>query len=136
MDPVAALRLGDALDDHHDLGILVGTEDWQQVVGLKHEADPVAAQVAELLAGEHPEVCALESDSARRRRVQSADQVERGRLARAGRAADRRELPAAHRQRQAAQRLDPLISLLVDLGNILELYDGGLTVATVQTKGS
>ena len=46
------LRIGDSLHGHHDLGVLVGAEDRRsRLLGLKDEADAVAAQVAELLAG-------------------------------------------------------------------------------------
>ena len=129
--PLAALRLADSLDRHHYFGVLIGAEYREQVVGLEHEADAVAPQVAQLLAAERPEVGALEPDGARRGRVEGADQVEGGGLAGPRRAADGRELPAAHRHREAAQRLDPLISLLVDLRDVLERDDRSFTVATV-----
>ena len=84
----------------------VDVEQRDQVERLEDEAGPVATQAGRLVVGQLADGLALEDDLARRRPVEPAEDLEEGRLARAGRAHQGDELAGLDRQRDAAQRLD------------------------------
>ena len=86
------------------LDVAIGTRARQQVVGLEHEADALAANVRATRLVERRHLLAHELVGAGRRTVEAAEDGEQRRLARAGRAHDRDELALAdHRGSRIAR---------------------------------
>ena len=113
MTRVPALRGRDVLQGQDKLGVLVGGQDRDQVVGLKDEAHPVPAEAGQRAPAQFRQVAPFQVHRALAGRVQGADHVEDGGLARTGGAAQGAELPGPDIQVQPVHRPDLDIALPV-----------------------
>ena len=111
---------GHAGIDQRQLDVAQGGGPRQQVEGLEDEADLPVADLGELVVVHLADVDAVELVLARGGRVQAADQVHQGGLARAGRAHDGHVLAALDVQRDVPQGVDRLGAHLVAPRNVLE----------------
>src|SRR3546814_6868575 len=89
-----------------------------QVVELEHEADVVAAPLRQLAGAHAVDARAVDLDLAAAGRVQAADQVEQGGLARTRGTHQRDEVALVDVQVQAVQHGDLLRAALVGLGEV------------------
>ena len=98
--------------------VLGRVERRDEVVGLEHEADAVAAQHGELLVGERAELDVADEHRARRERVETGEAVQQRRLARARRAHDRGEAPGGDVDGDAVERADGGVAGAVHLHRV------------------
>ena len=87
--------VGDVVDARHPV---------EEEERLEHEADQVRTHSGQLAVAHRRRVDAGDADDAARRPIERADDVQQGRLARAGRADDRRQLTVANRERHGVER--------------------------------
>ncbi len=73
--------LVDALKAQHELGILIGGQHGDEIIGLKNETDSVPAHPGQLSPPQSRQVAALDPDTPARGNIQSPDQVEDRRFA-------------------------------------------------------
>ena len=90
-----ALRGGQMGQQQRQLHIALRAQHRHQVVELEHEADMVGAPARQGAAAELVQALAGDGDFARGRRVQTADQIQQRRLARAARSHQRDEIALA-----------------------------------------
>src|SRR5262249_27354831 len=117
----AALVAVDAGVEQRELDVFPDRGAWQQVEGLKHEAEFLIADARQRLAGQRRDVFTVEPVPSRARRVEAAENVHERRLARARGTDDRRELPAVDLQVDTGQRLHRVLAGVVRLLDVLEL---------------
>src|SRR5438105_8078450 len=97
---------------------------FRSVVELEHEADVVRAPAGELAAAELIDAAAADADLARGRLIESADEIEERRLARARRTHERDEVALGDVEIEPVQDFDLLPAALVDLGDLGHLDHG------------
>ncbi len=90
---LVALARGDARVEERQLDVLERARPREEVEALEDEAERPVADLGELVAVEPRDLLAGEPVGAERRPVEAAEDVHQRRLARAGRAHDRDELP-------------------------------------------
>src|SRR4029077_7491734 len=118
----AAALLGRHSGVHErQLDVAVGSRPGQQVVGLKPEADALAAYVRAARLVERRHLLAHELVRARGRAVETAEDGEQRGLPRSGGAHDRDELALADDEADGAQRLHRELPGVVDLADVGEL---------------
>ena len=93
----------------------------QEVIELEHEAHVGGPPPGQRAAGKLVDALAVDRDVARGGRVQPADEVEQGRLARSGWAHQGEEVALGDVQVDAVQDLDPLPPALIGLGHAADL---------------
>jgi hypothetical protein len=108
-------------DERRHRGILERGEFGQQVVELKDEAEPGAAEGRQLLLLEREDVGALQQEPAGGRAVERADNLQQGALARAATPHDADGLAPLDLQVDAAQHLDGGAIFDEGLGETLNL---------------
>src|SRR5262249_48927085 len=86
-----------------DLDVLAGGQGGNELEGLEHEPDFLAAEPRALVLAEGGEVVAVEDDAPGRGAVEPRQQPEEGRLAAAGRADDGEEAAGFQRERDIFQ---------------------------------
>src|ERR1700686_2912924 len=123
-DILLALRRGELGQQQGQFDIAFGAQHRHQVVELEHEADVVCAPARELAAGELVDAAAADHDLPGARPIETADQIEKRRLARAGRTHQRDEVALGNVQSEAVQDLDFLLAALVHLGDAADLNHG------------
>ena len=123
--PVAALRAAGAPEQEGERDVLEGGEPGHEVERLEDEPDLLPADGGPLRAGQPGDLAAADPDRARRRRVETADEVEDGALPGAARAHDGRERPPRERERDVPERVDPAAAVVgppdagkLDRGNL------------------
>ncbi len=121
----AALGGRHAAVDQRQLDVLARAGAGHQVVALEHEAEVVAAQQRQLIAGQVGGVDAAEQVVPAARRVEAADDVEAGRLARAAGPHQGDELAGFDAEINVIEGDHGGVALAVDLADLLELDDGG-----------
>lgn len=109
-----------------DLDVLLDGEIGHQVVELKHKAQLTAAILAQVGRLEHREVAAVHHDGAGVGILQAADQVEKGRLARARGPQHDADLAAVDGRVDAIEYRQARITVAVVLFEILNLDVGFL----------
>src|SRR5688572_16551424 len=129
-DPVERLErrlaprgLAFAAIDQRQLDVLHRAGPREQVETLEHEAEILAPQQRALVAGERLDFGAEETKHPRSGHVEAAEDVHRGRLARARRAHDRDEVAALDGDVDPFQRLEGAGALAEGLGDPFELDD-------------
>ena len=101
---------------HRERDVLEGGERRHQVERLEDEADPVAAQLGELLVVERGEVDVADEDLAVGEVVEPGEGVHQRRLAGARRAHDGGEAAGGELDVDAVEGADGAVALAVDLG--------------------
>ena len=81
-----------------EFDVFAGGEHRHQVEPLKNEPDPAKAEVGQFSVGEPLDGRPHQFEVAGRREIKAAEQLQQGRLARAGRAGDGEILSGAERQ--------------------------------------
>ncbi len=109
-----------------DLDVFLDGEVGHQVVELEHEAQLASAILAQVAGVERGEVAAVHQNRAAVGILQAADQVEKGRLARAGGPQHDADLAAVDRRVDAVEHRQACISIAVVLFEILNLDVGFL----------
>src|SRR5882724_1714357 len=104
-----------------DRDIVARSQIRQQIELLEDEADGTLAHTGALRVGHSREVLIADADLSGRGRRQPADDVEKGRFARAGRADDGEEIARLHLQVHAAERGHIHLAHAVDLAQIADL---------------
>src|SRR5687768_16922811 len=87
------------------LDVLECRRSGKQVETLEHETDLLIPKIGELIARQAVDLHAVEKVFARRRRVETTEEVHECRLSRAGRAHDGNELAAADRDIDSIERM-------------------------------
>ena len=123
-DVLAALAFGEVREQQRQLDVALGGEHRHEVVELEHEADVVRAPAGELAAAELIDAAAADADLARGRLIESADEIEERRLARARRTHERDEVALGDVEIEPVQDFDLLPAALVDLGDLGHLDHG------------
>ena len=113
-DARGALLRRDAGQHHRQGDVLGGGQARHQVETLEHEADALAAHARLLLRRQRGHVAPLEPVGAGIGPVEQAEDVEQGRLARAGRAHHRHVLAGGDAQIDRAQRVHLAVAELED----------------------
>ena len=117
-----ALAAGEAAHvEVRKLHVLERARPRQEVEVLEDEAELHAADLRKLRARTRRDLDSVEEVRALRRHVEAAEDVEHRRLAGAGRAHDRDELPLVHAKRNAVQRVDRFAAYGVDLVHVANL---------------
>lgn len=89
-----------------DLDVLLDGEVWHEVIELEDEAKLATAVLAEVSGREGREVAAVDGDASAVCALEAADEVQEGRLARAGGAEHDADLAAVHGAGDAVEYLD------------------------------
>ena len=128
--PTAASRLASpspgavhSLKGENRFGVLLSSENGDQVVRLKDEPDtvpPDSGQVALTKAGEIP---TLQKHSSRGGAVQSTDEIQNRGLARSGGPTEGGELTGLDDEVQSSQGMDLHVTLVIDASDGLKLDD-------------
>jgi hypothetical protein len=105
--------------------VFAGRQARNQVVELKDEAHVMAPIVGELVLAGVRQLVVAEPHPARRRHVQSAEDVEQRRFAAAGYAKKRQELARGEREVHAVERVDVHFSHSVGLRKTFASQHGG-----------
>ena len=109
--------------DQRQLDVLERGGAAQQIEALEHEAQVVAAQQRALIGVHLADGDAEEAIRAGGRRIEAAEDVHAGGLARAARPHHRDELAGTNAQVDAAQRAHFALAFAVDLGDLRQLDD-------------
>ena len=104
---------------HRQRDVLLGAERREQVEGLEHEADALAAEPGQLTVGQRSEVGVADVDAARRERVEAGEAVHQRALAGAGRAHDRREAAGREADGHVVEGEDLVVAAAVALGGVV-----------------
>ena len=120
LGPLVHWRVGIRQRQHH-VAQHRGTR--QQVEALEHEPEPRRPQLGQLIVVQRGDVHTLEAIRPRGRRVQTAQQVHEGRLARTRRPHDAEELTPLDLQRYAFERMGVARSGLIDPMHVLHVDD-------------
>src|SRR4029077_517903 len=104
--------------------VLEGRERGQQVEELKDEPDLVAPHFRQLVVGQPGKRGAVDADLAGGRAIETADEIEEGGFAGAGRADDRDQLTAGNREGDVVEGDDVALAGEV-FGDRVELDGGG-----------
>src|SRR3990172_6953548 len=118
------LGSGDPRVDEGQLDVLVRGRPRDQVVRLEDESDPLSANPGASSLVESGHLFTDELVRSHGRAIETAEDPEQGRLARAGGAHDRDELPLANDEADASKGFDRDLAGLEDLRDALELDDG------------
>ncbi len=102
------------------LDVLEGGRPGEEVEALEDEPEATVADGRELVAREPRDLLAVEHVPPARRAIEAPEDVHQGRLARAGRSHDGRELTRGDREGHAAERVDLHVAHDVGLGDVLE----------------
>ena len=124
--PLVPLGGGDPGVEQRQLDVLQRRGARQQVEVLEDEADRLVAEVRQLVVGEAGDVLPLQQVAAGGGAVEAAEQVHQRRLARARGPHDGDELALRDLERDAAERRQLDVAHPVDLGDVLQLDQGGL----------
>src|SRR3954454_6375890 len=130
VEPLRVRPLAGDRQRQHD--VLARVEDRQEVERLEDEADALAAQLGEPAVVERGDLDAVQDDRPGGRAVEAGEDVHQRRLARAGRAHDRREAALREVDRHAVERADGGLALAVDARDVL----GGDDEGTGKAHGS
>jgi hypothetical protein len=114
-DPAVDLPGGRAQDGEGQGDVLKGGEGVQQVAVLEDEAQPLPAEAREGLAPQGGDVGAVHGDGAGRGTVDGGHTVQKGGLARAGRAHNAHELAGEHVEAEVVQGPGVAAPVTVDL---------------------
>jgi hypothetical protein len=106
--------------DERKLDVVLRGGPGQEVEALEHEADGPAADRRQLVVGHAGHVGSAEEVAPRGGVVEAAQQVQKRRLAGAGRAHHRHELPLLEAKGHAPQGMNFHLSGLVGLGEIFD----------------
>ncbi len=111
--------VGLAAGEHQRQGdVLQRRQRRHQVERLEDEADPVAAQMGQLLVVERAQVDVADEDVTARQRVEPGDGVHQGGLAGSGRPHDRRELASDELGGHTVERADLRLAATVGLAGV------------------
>jgi hypothetical protein len=111
------------LQQHDKLNVFAGGQHGDQVEGLEHKADVFQAVVDQLVGAQVSDHRFIDHHLAGARLVQSADQVEQGRLPGTGRAHQGRELPSRNLQVHVVDRMHGNGVRVVGLAEVVDLDD-------------
>ena len=118
-DAVHPLGVGfDVAKVERKFDVLARTEGGDEVEGLEHEPDLLAAQVGELPFVERRQLDVADEGTSRRQRIEAGEAVHEGRLARTAGAHDRGEFAGAELDRHAVERAHLAVAFAVDLRRI------------------
>ncbi len=123
VDPLAVPRGCVPRDEERKSHILGHAQQWDEIEELEHEAGLVAPGQRPVLLVQRRDADAVDDDLAGCRQVQATEQLEHGRLARAGGAHDGDELALLDRERHASQRIDLALAQRIALDEVLRLED-------------
>ena len=132
-DALRALRLRQLRQQQRQLDVPRRGQHRQQVVQLEDEADVARAPRREPPARELVDPVAADGDRSFDRRVETAQQVEQRRLARARRPHQRQEVAFGNIEVDALQDVDPLAAAVIHLVQIRTFTS---TLDIVRLRGS
>ena len=123
VDPLAMPRGCVPRDEEREGHVLGHAQQRDQIEELEHEARLVATGQCPVLLVQRGDADAVDDDFAGRRQVQATEQLEHGRLARAGGAHDGDELALLDCERYASERIDLALAQRIALDEVLRLED-------------
>ena len=118
---LAPLCGGEAGQHQRQLDVPLGGEHRHQVVELEDEADVRGAPARKLVGAEAVDPLSLDPHAAAGRRIQPADEVEQGRLARARRTHESHELALSYVEVDVMQHLHLLLAADIGLADVAQL---------------
>src|SRR5690606_38108955 len=124
LGPSGAFGAAHLAQQKRQFDVLLRAQHRQQVVELEHEADMLGTPAGQLAGLELVDTLAVDADAAGGGRIQAADQVQQGGLARARRAHQGEEIATLDVEVDAVQHLDLLLATDVMLGELPDLDQG------------